>query len=233
MINRIAASERHFEDFGWLKTHWLFSFDTYHDLQNTHWGTLRVFNDDFIIGGEGFPVHPHREMEIVTLVHSGELTHEDSLGNRGVIQPGEVQCMSAGKGVTHSEMNAGREPCHFYQIWIFPREKGIKPGYEQKMFAVRPRNELLAVASGQSHRGAVILHADAVIYRGFLDAGGSLEHMMRNDRRVFVYVSEGDLTVGGERLQKEDQARIRDESVLYFVAGAPSEFILIDTPSAP
>jgi quercetin 2,3-dioxygenase len=233
MIKRIPAEERHFQDFGWLKTHWLFSFDTYYDAQNTHWGTLRVFNDDVVQGGEGFPTHPHREMEIITLVHSGELTHEDSLGNRGTIRPGDVQRMSAGSGVTHSEFNSGKEPCHLYQIWIFPREKGVKPSYEQTSFAVRPRNELVAVASGQGHRGAVTMHADAAIYKGSLDAGGNLEHKMRNDRRVFVYVSEGDLMLGGERLQKEDQARIRDESVLNFFANAPSDIILIDTPAAP
>jgi redox-sensitive bicupin YhaK (pirin superfamily) len=233
MIKRVAANERHFQDFGWLKTYWLLSFDTYYDPLNTHWGTLRVFNDDVVEGKQGFPTHPHREMEIVTLVHSGELTHEDSMGNRGVIRPGEVQRMSAGTGITHSEMNAGSEPCHLYQIWIFPQEKGIKPGYEQKSFPDRPDNELMPVASGQNRPGALTMHADATIYKGALEAGKSLDYRMEIERRVFVYVSEGDLTVSGERLQKGDQARIRDEAALRFTATAPSDFILINAPPAP
>lgn len=129
MIKIIPKGKRHFSDFGWLKTYWLFSFSDYFDPDNTRFGALRVFNDDIVAPGTGFPTHPHREMEIITIVLEGEITHKDSMGNKMVIRAGDVQRMSAGTGIIHSEFNLGDEPVHFYQIWIYPDEAELQPGY--------------------------------------------------------------------------------------------------------
>src|SRR5210317_1860784 len=134
MIEIIKADERHFSDFGWLKTYWLFSFSNYFDPHNIQFGALRVFNDDVVEPGTGFPTHPHEEMEIVTVVLDGEITHEDSMGNKSVIRKGDVQRMSAGTGLTHSEFNLADKPVHFYQIWILPDQRGLSPSYDQKRF---------------------------------------------------------------------------------------------------
>ena len=140
MIQVITATERHFSDFGWLKTYWLFSFADYYDPGNIQFGALRVFNDDVVEPGAGFPTHPHEEMEIITLVQSGEITHEDSMGNRAVMRAGEVQRMSAGTGLTHSEFNLGREPVHFFQVWILP-DKGARARLRAAQFLRHPAQE--------------------------------------------------------------------------------------------
>jgi redox-sensitive bicupin YhaK (pirin superfamily) len=231
MIQRIPADRRHYSDFGWLKTYWLFSFDTYHDPENTHWGTLRVFNDDVVDPGMGFPTHPHREMEIVTIVRDGEITHQDSMGHKGVVKAGEVQRMTAGRGITHSEHNYGKTPLHLYQIWIFPREKGLEPGYEQKSFGTGRRNVLQALASGLGHAGAVTMHADAVIYRAQLDSGQRVELAPADGRRVFVYVTAGHVMVNETLLKMRDQARIADEKTVTMTAETAADFIVIDVPA--
>ena len=162
----IKANQRHFSDFGWLQTHWLFSFANYFDPRNIQFGALRVFNDDLVAPGTGFPTHPHEEMEIVTIVLDGEMTHADSMGNNAVIRTGDVQRMSAGTGLTHSEFNLASQPVHFYQIWIFPDEAGLRPTYDQKSFHPDAwRNRLLPLASGQHLPGTVSFHTDATIYR--------------------------------------------------------------------
>jgi redox-sensitive bicupin YhaK (pirin superfamily) len=138
MIHVVREHQRYFSDFGWLKTYWLFSFSRYYDPANIQFGALRVFNDDVVEPGTGFPTHPHEEMEIITIPLNGELTHEDSMGNKTVIRGGEVQRMSAGTGLTHSEFNLGNEPCHFYQIWIYPDVKGLEPTYDQREFDRHP-----------------------------------------------------------------------------------------------
>ena len=158
MIKTIRADERHFSDYGWLKTYWLFSFDTYHDPANLNHGALRVFNDDVVKPGTGFPTHSHREMEIITTVLSGEVTHEDSLGNRAVIRPGDVQRMTAGTGIAHSEYNRGSGPVHFYQIWIFPDERGLKARIRSEELRGRVEEESSArggVGAGNRWRGEV------------------------------------------------------------------------------
>jgi quercetin 2,3-dioxygenase len=137
MIERIAAAHRHFRDFGWLKTHWLFSFDDYNDPENINFSSLRVFNDDIIAPHSGFPLHGHKEMEIITVMLSGELTHEDSLGNRATIRAGDIQRMTAGRGIRHSEFNHGDIPVHLYQLWIEPRERGLRPSFQEFNFAER------------------------------------------------------------------------------------------------
>lgn len=172
MIDIIKADQRHFSDFGWLQTYWLFSFSDYYDPHNIQFGALRVFNDDVVAPETGFPTHPHEEMEIVTLVLEGEMTHQDSMGNKTVIKAGDVQRMSAGTGLTHSEFNLTDKPVHFHQIWIYPDTKGLAPSYDQESFDAEAwANRLLAVASGQGIDGAVTFHTDATIYRCSMDKG--------------------------------------------------------------
>lgn len=232
MIKTIRADQRHFSDFGWLKTYWLFSFDNYHDPTNLQWGALRVFNDDVVDAKTGFPTHPHREMEIITIVLSGEITHQDSMGNRTVIKAGDVQRMTAGTGVAHSEHNLSDEPLHLYQIWILPGERRLKPGYDQKSFdAASRKNRLQPVASGQGLSGAVTFHTDATIYMSDLEAGNSIDFNTDDSRRVFVYVTRGDLGVNGERLATKDQARVALDGTLKLEAYDDTSFILIDAPS--
>lgn len=232
MIKTIRASERYFSDFGWLKTYWLFSFDHYHDPANVQFGSLRVFNDDVVEGHNGFPTHAHREMEIITTVLAGEITHEDSMGNRTLIKAGEVQRMSAGTGITHSEYNRGELPVHMYQIWILPDERRLKPSYDQQGFSVEQRkNGLLAVASGQPSDGAVRLNTDATIYMADFDAGHSVQFPVKDSRGVFVYVTTGDLGVNDERLTTKDQARITNVKSLKLEAFDSTSFILIDVPA--
>lgn len=232
MVEVIPARNRRFADWGWLKTYWLFSFADYYDPKNTHWGKLLVFNDDTVHPHQGFDTHPHEEMEIVTLVLSGELTHKDSSGG-GLIRPGDVQRMSAGTGVRHSEYNHGSEPVHLYQIWIIPDKRGLEPSYEQRHFAPSAwRNRLFAIASGQGKAGAVTLHTDATIYRGALDEGSQLEFETHRDRRIFIYLTEGELAVNSTTLYKNDQARIKEEAKLEITARGDAQFILIDTPAS-
>lgn len=232
MIDVIKAKERYFSDFGWLKTYWLFSFSNYFDPHNIQFGALRVFNDDIVEPGTGFPTHPHEEMEIITIVLKGEMTHEDSMGNKTVINPGDVQRMSAGTGLTHSEFNLADEPVHFYQIWIYPDKSGLRPTYDQRSFEpIEWKNNLLPVASGQNLPDVVAFHTDASIYRCELDPGQQVVFDQTKGRRLFVYVMNGNLSVGGQQISTEDQARIDIEEPLVLAAGHGGEFILIDIPS--
>jgi len=231
-IDIIRAQDRHFTDFGWLKTFWLFSFASYYDPHNIQFGALRVFNDDVVAPGTGFPTHPHEEMEIITIVLDGEMTHQDSMGNKAVIRAGDVQRMSAGTGLTHSEFNLAEQPVHFYQIWVLPDTPRLEPSYDQRSFTPDQwRNRLLPVASGKAIENVVSFHTDATIYRGQLDAGNRLNFENTAGRRVFVYLTEGELTVDGLVLNKADQARVDTEKPICLVAGADAEFILVDVPS--
>lgn len=231
-IEIVKAGRRHFSDFGWLKTYWLFSFSNYFDPRNIQFGALRVFNDDIVEPGTGFPTHPHEEMEIVTIVLDGEMTHEDSMGNRTVIRAGDVQRMSAGTGLTHSEFNLGSKPVHFYQIWIFPDEAGLHPTYDQKTFTPDVwRNRLFPVASGQNLSGAVTFHTDATIYRCELDKGNEVLLKETAGRRIFVYLTEGRLSVNGILMASKDQARIDTDEPLVLIADEQADFIMIDVPS--
>lgn len=231
MIKTIRASERYFSDFGWLKTYWLFSFDHYHDPANMQFGSLRVFNDDVVAGQNGFPTHPHREMEIITAVLAGEVSHEDSMGNQTVIKPGEVQRMSAGTGITHSEYNRGDAPVHLYQIWVLPDERRLKPSYDQRSFSTEQRkNRLLAVASGKKTEHAVTLNTDATIYMADFDAGHRVSFTVEASRGLFLYVTSGDLGINDERLTTKDHARITDVDSLTIEAYDDTSFVLIDVP---
>ena len=232
MIQIIPAANRHFSDFGWLKTCWLFSFSNYYDPSNIQFGALRVFNDDVVESRTGFPTHPHEEMEIVTMVLSGEITHKDSMGNKNVIRAGDVQRMSAGTGLTHSEFNLAKGPIHFYQIWIYPDLAGLKPSYDQRSFSPDSwKNRLLPVASGQGLHGAVTFHTYATIYRCDLEAHKKIDQKVMESRRIFIYLTSGSLGVNDERLQANDQARIDLETDIELVAYGDCFFVLIDVPS--
>jgi redox-sensitive bicupin YhaK (pirin superfamily) len=231
-IDIIRAKDRHFNNFGWLKTYWLFSFANYYDPHNIQFGALRVFNDDVVEPGSGFPTHPHEEMEIVTIVLDGEMTHEDSMGNKTVIKAGDVQRMSAGTGLTHSEFNLAEKPVHFYQIWILPDTLGLEPSYDQRNFTPEQwRNRLLPVASGQGLSDTVTFHTDATIYRGELDVGKHIEFENTPGRRVFIYLTHGELSFDGLILNSADQARVDTEKPLELEANTDTGFILIDVPS--
>lgn len=231
-IDIIRADGRHFSDFGWLQTYWLFSFASYYDPHNLQFGALRVFNDDVVAPGSGFPTHPHEEMEIITIVLEGEMTHRDSMGNTALIRAGDVQRMSAGTGLTHSEFNLADRPVHFYQIWIHPDRPGLAPSYDQRTFSAEDwHNRLLPVASGQDFADAVTFHTDATIYRSQLDAGNQLHFDHTSGRRVFIYLVKGEMRVDGLALYQQDQARVDTERTLLLEADTDAEFVLIDVPS--
>src|SRR5689334_17521436 len=189
MITVIPSSQRYHADMDWLSTYWHFSFSDYYDPANLHWGALRVFNDDVIKGGGGFGLHPHRDMEIITYVLDGELAHQDTVGNRGVIRPGEVQVMSAGRGIAHAEMNASDTvPVHLLQIWIEPRTKGLPPRWEQKQFSVAERaGKLLPVVSSGNLPGTLKIDQDASIYVSSLKAGESVTHQSAPRRHTYLF----------------------------------------------
>jgi len=232
MIRVIRAHERHFTDFEWLQTYWLFSFSEYYDPDNIQWGALRVFNDDVVQPQSGFGTHPHEEMEIITVVLEGEITHEDSLGNKAVIQAGEVQRMSAGTGIRHSEFNQSHAPVHFYQIWLYPDQPGLAPSYDQRRLpAVRPKNQLLPVASGQGLPEVVTFHTDATIYLSDVEAQQTVTFPTDGSRRVFLYLTDGDLDVLEQALHAKDQARIDPDAALTLTARTDVRFVLIDVPS--
>lgn len=232
MIKIVHANRRHFSDFGWLKTYWLFSFSDYFDPENIQFGALRVFNEDLVEPGTGFPTHPHREMEIVTIVFSGAVTHTDGVGYETVIGSGDVQRMSAGTGLTHSEFNLGTEPAHFFQIWLYPDKAGLPPSYDQKGFSPEAwKNRLLPVVSGQGLDGVVSFHADATIYRADFEHNHTLTFKTTDTRRLFLYLRAGALDVNGKHLRHNDQARIDLEETVTLTATGDTSFILIDIPS--
>ncbi|HEX9760376.1 MAG TPA: pirin family protein [Candidatus Acidoferrales bacterium] len=245
MTQIIRAGERYHHDAGWLSTYWHFSFDHYHDPANIQFGPLRVFNDDVVQPSGGFPMHAHREMEIVTYVLSGTLEHRDSLGNTGQIGPGEVQRMSAGTGIRHSEYNPSEtEPLHLLQLWVIPAVRGLAPSWEQKQFTREQRTgRLLPVAvpaekgdgntfAPLSVNGAVSIHQDATIYVSRLEPGQQVTHTLGEGRRAYLFVTEGEVRWNGETLRAGDQARITDTLELRLAAGVASagDLLLIDLP---
>jgi redox-sensitive bicupin YhaK (pirin superfamily) len=227
------AGERAFFDHGWLKTYHSFSFAGYMDPANTHWGALRVFNDDTVAAGRGFDTHPHRDMEILTYVLHGELEHHDSLGNRGVVRPGGVQYVSAGTGVAHSEYNHSRErDVHFVQMWVLPRAQGLAPAYGQVDYTAPDRlNRWLPIASGESAVAATIaIHQDASAYVSRLEQG-TVDFDVREGRFGFLFVAEGGVRLNGVDLGAGDAARIAGQLPLR-VEGS-GELVLWDVPPLP
>jgi len=228
----IRAKDRFHLESDWLSAYWLFSFDRYYDPNNVTFGPLRVFNHDTVAGGGGFPTHPHREMEIVTYVLEGALRHKDSTGGAGLIRAGEVQRMTAGTGVAHSEFNPSEEePTKLLQMWVLPERAGLTPSYEQRQFTLDQRaGALLPIASGQDAPGAVKIHQDATFYVSRLRPGDRVAHELKPGRRAFLYVIEGEVTLNEERLSEGDQARVTDVAELDIVGARESEVILIDLP---
>lgn len=237
MIRVIPSKDRHFADHGWLQTYWHFSFAEYYDPQNMHWSALRVFNDDVVQPGQGFGMHPHRDMEIITWVLEGALEHRDSLGNSGVIHPGEVQVMRAGTGIVHSEFNHSKtEPLHLLQLWVLPRTKGLDPGWQQREFskAARAGRLLPVVTPGDpkaaAKNGTLTMDQDASVYLSSLAAGQQVTHSSAAGRKAYLFVSAGEVQVNGTTLAAGDQARIADEATLAITATTVAEFILLDLP---
>jgi redox-sensitive bicupin YhaK (pirin superfamily) len=233
MIQIIKSDERYHAERGWLDTRWHFSFDEYYDPENMNWGPLRAFNDDVIQPAEGFGFHPHRDMEIITYVIEGELEHRDNTGNQGVVHPGEVQVMSAGTGIVHSEYNHSKErPVHLLQLWITPRSNGRKPRWEQRQFtpAMR-RGKLLPVVSSGTLPETLVIDQDAEIYVSALRAGQELSHKGDGSRKAYLFVISGSVTLNRTRLEAGDQARVAKETELRLRAEADSELILLDLPA--
>jgi hypothetical protein len=213
---------------GWLDARWHFSFGQYYDPQNLHFGPLRVFNDDLIDRESGFPMHPHRDMEIVTLVQGGVLTHYDSTGNHGEIRPGEVQKMSAGTGIQHSEYNYGQEPVRLQQIWFLPAKNGIRPGYAQDRYEVTPSG-LTIVASPWGMAGGVPVYQDVVM--ALSERAEPLAYQVAPGRGLYVYAVSGESAVEGEELRPGDSARVaQTEQVTLAGSG---RVLLIDLPLTP
>jgi hypothetical protein len=230
MITVRRAAERGHADHGWLDTYHSFSFADYHDPRHMGWGPLRVINEDRVAPGEGFPPHAHRDMEIVTYVLSGALEHKDSLGTGSVIRPGDVQRMSAGTGVRHSECNpSATEPVHLLQIWIEPARRGIAPGYEQKAFPdADKRGRLRVIASPEGRAGSVTIQQDAVVSATVLEPGERVTHTLGAGRRAWVQVARGAVTLNGQPLAQGDGAAVADVRELVLAAVEPAEVLLFD-----
>lgn len=227
MITIRKAAERGHADHGWLDTWHSFSFADYHDPEWMGFRSLRVLNDDRVAAGQGFDMHPHRDMEIVTIVFEGALQHKDSMGNESIIRPGEVQRMTAGTGVVHSEFNPSeKDGVHLYQIWILPERKGLKPGYDQKEFSAR--KGLTLVASRDGRDGSLRIHQDASLWRGALEKGGALTHEVPAGRHGWLQVARGSLTLNGKKLEAGDGAALSGKESIELKGVAPSEFILFD-----
>ena len=230
MMKIRRSHERGHADHGWLDTRFTFSFADYFDPEHVQFRTLRVMNDDRVAGGGGFPTHPHRDMEIVTYVLEGALEHRDSMGNGSVIKPGDVQYMSAGTGVTHSEFNASEtEPVHLYQIWMFPEKKGLKPQYDQKNFsAAEKRGKLRLVASPDGRDGSVKIRQDNDLYVTVLGSGESVKHQIESDRHAYVQVARGSVKLNGEKLEAGDGAALSEEKVVELTGVNDAEVLLFD-----
>ncbi len=230
MLTLRPSAERGYADHGWLKSFHSFSFAGYHDPAHMGFGNLRVINEDRIAAGKGFGTHSHRDMEIISYVLSGELAHKDSMGNVKGIPPGDVQRMSAGTGVAHSEFNhAPGQSTHFLQIWIEPNVIGIAPGYEQKTIAAGgKRGVLRLVASPDGAQDSVTMHADARIYAGLFDAGESATLELPAGRKTYVHLIQGKLSVNGQRLQTGDAALIEAEHRIELNGGESAEVLVFD-----
>jgi redox-sensitive bicupin YhaK (pirin superfamily) len=230
MLTLRKSDDRGYADHGWLKSHHSFSFASYHDPKHMGWGNLRVINEDRIAPGSGFGTHGHRDMEIISYVLEGNLAHKDTMGNIKGIPPGDVQRMSAGRGVQHSEFNhAPNDTTHFLQIWIEPNVTGIEPGYEQRTFnAPEKRGVLRLVASNDGGQGSVTIHADASIYAGLIDGVEAATLPLNPSRKAYVHLVRGELQVNGQTLETGDAALIEGEEKLTLCAGKDAEVLVFD-----
>jgi redox-sensitive bicupin YhaK (pirin superfamily) len=230
MITVRRSNERGHFDHGWLNTYHTFSFDQYYDPRHMGFRNLRVINEDFVAAGRGFPKHGHRDMEIITYILEGALKHEDSMGNGSVIRPGDVQRMTAGTGVRHSEQNASdQERVHLLQIWILPHTVGLEPGYEQKAFSEdERRGRLRLIASEDGRQGSVLVHQDVSLLASVLPAGQEVEHAMDQARYAWIQVARGTVEVNGEKAEHGDGVIVAGESSLRIRAQQDAEVLLFD-----
>jgi redox-sensitive bicupin YhaK (pirin superfamily) len=229
MITVRRSADRGRANHGWLDSHHTFSFAEYHDPAYMGFGPLRVINEDRVAPGAGFPRHAHQDMEILSYVLEGALEHKDSLGTGSIIRPGDVQRMSAGTGIQHSEFNSSKQdPVHFLQIWILPERNGIAPSYEQKTFALDGVKTLLLVASGGGRDGSLTVHQDADVYAGRLAEGETVTHGLRPQRLGWLQVASGKITLNGLTLNAGDGAAVERETELTIRAVANAEVLLFD-----
>ena len=223
------SRDRGYADHGWLRSFHTFSFADYYDPAHMGFGPLRVINEDRINPDKGFGTHGHRDMEIISYVLDGELAHKDSMGNGSSIVPGDVQRMSAGSGVRHSEVNHAKSVTHFLQIWIEPNELGIEPGYEQKHFdAASKRGQLRLIASSDARDGSVKIHQDASLYAALVDGAEKVTHALAAGRRAYVHVARGKVTVNGAPLEAGDAMKISSSGPVVLEQGAGAEVLLFD-----
>jgi quercetin 2,3-dioxygenase len=226
------ASDRGHADHGWLNAHHSFSFANWQDPSKVHFGMLRVLNDDIVAGGQGFGMHPHNDMEIITIILEGKLQHKDNMGNGSVISVGDVQVMSAGTGVMHSEFNPSDEAANLFQLWIFPKEKNIKPRYDQKKFEESERkNKVQMVASGLRKNGELYIHQDAAISLADVSNGKKLTYeMQKKGNGVYIMVIEGAVRAGEETLSKRDAAGFWETDSVEIEAQEESRLLLVEVP---
>jgi quercetin 2,3-dioxygenase len=234
-MNEIRRSqERGYADHGWLKSFHTFSFADYYDPEHVEFGPLRVINEDRVQAGAGFGTHAHRDMEIISYVLSGELAHKDSMGNGSTIKPGDVQRMSAGSGVRHSEFNPSQSAgTHFLQIWIQPNAGNIEPSYEEKRFSTEEkRGQLRLIVSPDRAQGSLLIHQDARIYAGLFSAAESADLTVQSGRRIYVHVARGSLSANGVALEAGDALRINAATQLHLSDGHEAEVLVFDLPGA-
>jgi redox-sensitive bicupin YhaK (pirin superfamily) len=231
MITIRPSEERGYANHGWLDTHYSFSFSDYYDPKNMGFRDLRVINEDVVSAGRGFGMHPHRDMEILTYVVDGELTHRDSMGRGATLKRHDVQRMSAGTGLMHSETNQSKAPVHLLQIWLMPWAEGLKSTYEDRTFSAEEKaNQLRLIASDDGRDGSTKINQDASIYASLLDGGKSVELELKPDRHAWVQLISGELDVNGSTLMKGDGAAISGESALRIAnkGGSIAEFLVFD-----
>ena len=230
MIKLRKSEDRGHFNLGWLDTYHTFSFDQYFNPAHMHFRSLRVINEDRVVPGQGFPTHSHRDMEIITYILSGALEHRDSMGNGSVIRPGDVQRMTAGSGVSHSEFNPSQsEAVHLLQIWILPNARNLTPSYEQKFFPAQERQgQLRLIASADGLNGAVKINQHGRVYASLLDNGKSVVHELGADRYAWLQLARGSLNLNGEKLRAGDGAAITRESRVEILGEQDSEFLLFD-----
>ena len=230
MLDIIQSESRGSVDHGWLRAKHTFSFAEYRNPERVQFGKVRVINEDRIAPGKGFGTHPHKNMEIVTYVIDGAIAHKDSIGNGTVITAGEIQRMTAGTGVQHSEFNHSEDKeLHLLQIWIYPEKIGLEPGYEQTRFSREEKlNRLRLVGSRDGRDGSITIHQDVNLYASVLEAGSEVSLELQPDRKVFVQVVSGDVAVNGQRLSAGDGAQMEDEQALQIAAVSEAEFLVFD-----
>jgi redox-sensitive bicupin YhaK (pirin superfamily) len=235
MIGIRRASDRGYADHGWLQSYHSFSFAEYFDPRHVHFGPLRVINEDRVVPGAGFGTHGHRDMEIISYVLDGELAHRDSTGTSSTIRPGDVQRMSAGRGVQHSEFNGSQSrPVHFLQIWILPDVTGIEPEYEEKRFGPEEkRGRLRLIASPRGDDGSVRIHQDARVYAGLFDGVEQATLEVESGRRIYVHVARGRVTANGEAVAAGDALKLTDTRTLRLAEGNAAEVLVFDLPGGP